>query len=271
VKQLNKLVITVSNFFIFFTFLIFACLNLNSNSGMPHFGPQQNNSAKVYRPDNFNRIYDNRNRLTRLRTAAELATLIVIQKQSNPETTDPDSSLAKIRREREQQAQAQLQAREFFRKQKLASNVIRAYNHRLHNAHKYVGANTQARTNLPGRHQAEMAERCCYAKFNNPEQQWLHSQQLDLICELDDHKAFPKNTIGLQDFSDTVLETVTLAHQANCENLIKISKSFTRLAQDFMAFGRGLVKSGQGFVGNLIQAGSSLILHPINTTRIMGG
>ena len=66
-KQLNKLVITVSNFFIFFTFLIFACLAQNSNSGMPHFGPQQNNSAKVYRSDSFNRIYDNRNRLEQLR------------------------------------------------------------------------------------------------------------------------------------------------------------------------------------------------------------
>ena len=72
------------------------------------------------------------------------------------------------------------------------------------------------------------------------------------MCELADHKAFPKNTIGLQDFSDTVLEIVTLAHQANCENLIKISKSFTRLAQDFMAFGRGLVKSWQGFALSII-------------------
>ena len=87
------------------------------------------------------------------------------------------------------------------------------------------------------------------------------------MYELADHELFSRNIIGLQDFSNTVLETVSIAHQANCKNKINIAESFTNLAQDFMALGRGLARGGYNFVGNVTQAGSNLILHPFNTAK----
>ena len=128
--------------------------------------------------------------------------------------------LAKLRCEREQQADLIQATREQSRKQTIALDILRDYNLRPSNL------------NLP--------EQFCSAKFNNPEQQKLHNQQIEIVCELADRKSFPRNIIGLQDFSDTVLETVSLAYQANRKELIVIARSFTELAQDFLALGRGL-------------------------------
>ena len=155
--------------------------------------------------------------------------------------------LANLRHAREQQAQLIITTREQARKQLIALDVIRDYNRRPNNL------------NLP--------EQFCSAKFNHPEQQWLHNQQIEIVCELADRKIFPKKIVGLQDFSDTVLETVSLAYQANCKNSIKLTKSLTDLAQDFLALGRGLVRGGYNVISNIANVGSNVILHPINTTK----
>jgi hypothetical protein len=330
VKQNNWQLNLVFNYFRFFIFILLLCLTPASNSEIPHFKQQSNNSAsaKAYRTDSFNRIYDNRNRFKQLKEvqlAAELAKLIVIQKQLNPEvinsdlpadnkihantnsstelssingsntntgTSDSNSSssknlqaypahynpfahgdlnefvydtrvflktryreaqeakfpyLAKLRREREQKENLQRAAREQAHKQAIAIALIRDYNRRPNNL------------NLP--------EQFCSAKFNNSEQQNLHNRQIEIVCELADREIFPKNIIGLQDFSDTVLETVSLAYQANRKELIVIAKNFTDLAQDFLALGQGLARGGYNFVGNIVNAGSNLIIDPINTTK----
>jgi hypothetical protein len=320
VKQNNWQLSLVFNTFIFF-FILLACLTLdsNSNSQIPHFGLQQNSSAqnsfasaKAYRPDSFNRIYDNRNRLKQLQElqlATKLVSLYNLQLQIDPELAEQNLAqklpadynpfahgdlsefvygtrvfintkyreaqeikfpyLANLRREREQRENLQRAAREQTHKQAIALELVRDYNHRLNNLPKQVNSNSNqpVQATLPELHKAKISERFCYVKFNNPEQQWLHNQQIDIVCELADRKIFPKNTVGLQDFSDTVLETVALAHQANCKNLIKITKSLTELAQNFLALGKGLVQGGYNFVGNIVNAGSNLILHPVNTTK----
>ena len=105
------------------------------------------------------------------------------------------------------------------------------------------------------------------AKFNNSEQQLLHARQLEIINTIADHKIFVPNMIGLQDFSNTVLETVAIAHQANRADKIAIATVFTDLASDFTALGRGLINGGCNFVGHIVQAGDSLISHPLDTAQ----
>ena len=335
-KQPNKLVITVSNSFILFTFLVFACLTLNNNSGMPHFGPQQNNSAKVYRPDSFNRIYDNRNRLEQLRTAEELAKLIVIQKQLNPDlpadnkntstnSTNNSSSnsenipsdskdynpfthgdlnekfydlhaylSSKYRIKQEQKYPYLISRRhKLEHAQHLAREITAAKNLRLSSAATKLIYNYNKQLNLAVALPASMDNQISgdlefesladlppcdlqippdffRAKFNQRDQQLLHARHFEIINTIADHKIFAPHVIGLQDFSNTVLETIVIAHKANRVNKIEIATAFTDLAHDFTALGRGLIKGGYNFVGNIVQAGSNLILHPINTTRIMG-
>jgi hypothetical protein len=336
VKQNNWQLSLIFNSFRSSIFIFLVCLIPASNSEMPHFKQQQNNStsAKVYRSDSFNKIYDNHNRfkqLQEIQLAAELAKLIVIQKQLNSEVitqnlgqnlpvnnsttefvtdnkihantntssnSEPDPKklqtypahynpfahgnlnefiygarvflksryreaqeikypyLADRRQEREQQAQM----REQLRKQAVGLDLIRAYNRRLNRLHQQANSSVDTQ-NIVLPYSTKIPEQFFNTKFNNSAQQLLQFEQIDIVCELADRKIFPKNILGLQDFTDTVLETVSLAYQANCQNLINITKSLTELAQNFLALGRGLVRSG----GNFIKAGSNLILHPVKT------
>jgi hypothetical protein len=278
VKQNNWQLNLVFNSFIFFTFIIFACLTLDSSASpqMPHFGPQSNSSAsaKAYRTDSFARIYDNRNRHKQpqdLQLAVLLADLHGLPVSVYPELTaqNLDQNLANLRRAREQRENLQRTAQEQACKQAIVLKLVRDYNHRLNNLPRQVNSSSRqpVQANLTEFYQAKITEQFCNAKFDNLEQQWLYTQQLDVVCELADRKIFPKNIVGLQDFSDTVLETVALAHQANCKNLINLTKSLNNLAQDFLALGKGLVQGGYNFVGNIVNAGSNLIVHPINTTK----
>ncbi len=169
--------------------------------------------------------------------------------------------LAKQRHVCEQQAGLALQAREQIQRQQLALDLVQDYNYKLERKNRL--------TNLKVPYEIKLPEQFFNTKFSNSEQQLLHQQQVEIVYELADHELFPRNIIGLQDFSNTVLETVSIAHQANCKNKINIAESFTNLAQDFMALGRGLARGGYNFVGNVTQAGSNLILHPINSSKIV--
>ncbi|HLB93724.1 MAG TPA: colicin E3/pyocin S6 family cytotoxin [Candidatus Babeliales bacterium] len=308
----NNWQLSLVNFLISYLSSLLICPILNSVTQIPHFGPQTTiNSARYYRPDNFNRIYNNRRTCanyspTTSSTTApssdtntnysskfgsqnlqnypdsynpfvqgglseiyyNLRTFLSSRYRETQETKYP--YLAKQRREREQRADLQRAARAQAAKQMIALKLVRDYNRRLDNLKPAsISASQLAQTQLSELHQYQfkIPEQFCNAKFNNPEQQWLHTQQLDIVCELADREIFPKNTVGLQDFSDTVLETVSLAHQANCQNLINVTKSLTDLAQDFLALGKGLIQGGYNFAQHVTHAAGNLILHPINTTK----
>ncbi len=169
--------------------------------------------------------------------------------------------LAKQRHAREQQAGLALQAREQANRQQLALDLVQDYNYKLERKNRL--------TNLKVPYEIKLPEQFFNTKFSNSEQQLLHQQQVEIVYELADHELFPRNIMGLQDFSNTVLETVSIAHQANCKNKINIAESFTNLAQDFMALGRGLARGGYNFASNITNTGSNLILHPINSSKIV--
>ncbi len=175
--------------------------------------------------------------------------------------------LAKQRYVREQQASLASLARTQARKQVIALDLIREYNFRVNNLHQQINSGNQAQVNRLAPYEIKLPEQFFNTKFSNSEQQLLHQQQVEIVCELADQELFPKNLMGLQDFSGTVLETVALAYQANRQELIQISKSFTNLAQDFMALGRGLARGGYNFASNITNTGSNLILHPINSSK----
>ena len=175
--------------------------------------------------------------------------------------------MAKQRYVREQQASLASLARTQARKQVIALDLIREYNLRVNNLYQQINSGNQAQVNRLAPCEIKLPEQFFNTKFSNSEQQLLHQQQVEIVCELADQELFPKNLMGLQDFSGTVLETVALAYQANRQELIQISKSFTNLAQDFMAFGCGLKRGGYNFASNITNAGSNLILHPINSSK----